>query len=96
VTASSAQDTGDVKEGDVISADVINALIAAPKNATPPIETSALVGEWSLKQSMPYNGQPGNGTCRPACTLEATVTDSADGLSRYKQTLSRWLTTVQP
>jgi len=84
VSVSFAQDIGDVKEGDVISADVINALIAATKNATPPIEATALVGEWSLKQYMPYNGQPGNGTCRPTCTLEATVTDSADGLSRYR------------
>ena len=84
VTASFAQDIGDVKEGDVISADVINALIAATKNATPPIDATALVGEWSVKQYMPYTGQPGNGSCRPACTLEATVTDSADGLSRYR------------
>ncbi|MDA8620363.1 hypothetical protein N9L28_06305 [Luminiphilus sp.] len=85
VTASFAQDIGDVKEGDVISADVINALIAATKNATPPIEATALVGEWSLTQYMPYNGQPGNGTCRQFNNCNVTGTqDSADDLSRYR------------
>ena len=85
VSVTSADELIEVKDGDVISAEVINSLIQAANNGAPPIPADAFIGEWGITQYVPFNGQPGNGSCRPSCTLEATVTDSADGLSRFRQ-----------
>ncbi len=73
------------KEGDVISASVMNSVFQQLDNATNSITSDDLVGTWSITQVVPYNGQPGNGTCRlsNSCEISGT-TDAADGLSRSR------------
>ncbi len=71
--------------GDVISANVFNNLLSRVQTATSLITGDDFVGTWSSTQYVPYNGQPGNGSCRTngGCNITST-TDSADGLSRYR------------
>lgn len=75
------------KDGDVISADVLNALLRRLDIATSVLTTEDLVGTWTLTQIVPYNGQPGNGSCRLAgfggCEIAGT-TDAADQMSRSR------------
>lgn len=73
------------KEGDVISASVINSILQRIESATNSITSDDLVGTWTVTQVVPYNGQPGNGNCRPtnSCTITGTI-DAADGLTRYR------------
>lgn len=72
-------------EGDVISAGVMNALMNRIDEATGTLESDDLLGSWTLKQTVPYNGQPGNGSCRlfDSCNITG-LTDSADGITRYR------------
>ena len=73
------------RDGDVISAAVINNLLGRLDDATSSITTQDLVGNWNITQIVPYNGQPGNGNCRNSgtCSIAGTV-DTADGLTRYR------------
>jgi hypothetical protein len=72
-------------EGDVISASVMNALMNRIDEATGTLEPDDLLGSWALRQTVPYNGQPGNGSCRlnNSCNITG-LTDSADGITRYR------------
>jgi hypothetical protein len=72
-------------KGDVLSANVMNALFARINEATSPITTADLVGTWRVTQVVPFNGQPGNGACRTFnnCTVTGLV-DAADQLSRAR------------
>jgi hypothetical protein len=71
--------------GDVISANVFNNLLSRVQTATSLIAGDDFIGTWSSTQYVPFNGQPGNGSCRlnGSCNITST-TDSADGLSRFR------------
>ncbi|CAD5370507.1 hypothetical protein RA210_U130003 [Rubrivivax sp. A210] len=73
------------KKGDVLSANVMNALFARVNDATSPIVASDLVGTWLVTQVVPFNGQPGNGNCRvnSSCTMTG-LADAADQMSRSR------------
>lgn len=73
-------------QGDILSAEVLNTIFTRINQATSPLTADDLLGTWAITQYMPYNGQPGNGTCRTGgggCTITGT-TDSADQLTRYR------------
>ncbi len=73
------------QEGDVLSASVMNAVFARIENATSTLKSDDLVGTWTVTQIVPYNGQPGNGSCRVSgdCNITGT-TDASDGMSRSR------------
>jgi hypothetical protein len=63
----------------------MNALMNRIDEATGTLEPDDLLGSWTLRQTVPYNGQPGNGTCRLLNSCNITgLTDSADGITRYR------------
>ena len=72
-------------QGDILSAEVLNNIFTRINQATSPLTADDLLGTWTIVQYMPYNGQPGNGSCRinSSCTITGT-TDSADQLTRYR------------
>jgi len=72
-------------EGDVVSASVMNAVLNRIENATSTLISDDLVGTWTVTQIIPYNGQPGNGTCRLFNSCEITgTTDATDGMTRSR------------
>lgn len=73
------------QEGDVVSASVMNAVLDRIENATSSLKADDLVGTWTVTQIVPYNGQPGNGSCRGnnSCNITGT-TDAADAMTRYR------------
>jgi len=73
------------QEGDVVSASVMNAVLDRIENATSTLKADDLVGTWTVTQIVPYNGQPGNGSCRGnnSCNITGT-TDAADAMTRYR------------
>jgi hypothetical protein len=87
VRSANAQETIPLtfRDGDVISAAVINNLLGRLDDATSSVTTQNLAGSWNITQIVPYNGQPGNGSCRNTgtCLISGTV-DAADGLSRSR------------
>ena len=84
---SKADDTVPIqfKDGDVISAGVMNAILSRIDDATGVLQPDDLIGTWNLTQIVPYNGQPGNGGCRQSnsCNISGT-TDAPDGMSRSR------------
>ena len=73
------------QEGDVVSASVMNGVLSRIQNATSPVNSDDLVGTWNVTQIVPYNGQPGNGSCRlnNSCNITGTL-DAADAMTRYR------------
>jgi hypothetical protein len=73
------------QEGDVVSASVMNAVLDRIENATSTLKADDLVGTWTVTQIVPYNGQPGNGSCRGnnSCNITGT-TDAADAMTRSR------------
>lgn len=72
-------------EGDVLSASVLNSLMNRIENATSSLISDDLVGTWTITQIVPYDGQPGNGSCRTSnsCNITGT-TDASDGMTRSR------------
>ena len=72
-------------EGDVVSASVMNAVLSRIENATSTLISDDLVGTWTVTQIVPYDGQPGNGSCRTnnSCNITGT-TDATDGMTRSR------------
>ena len=72
-------------EGDVLSASVMNSLMNRIENATSSLISDDLVGTWTITQIVPYDGQPGNGSCRTSnsCNITGT-TDASDGMTRSR------------
>jgi hypothetical protein len=72
-------------QGDVLSAEVLNTLFSRLNDATGEVKSDDLIGTWTVKQIVPFDGQPGNGSCRTSnsCNITGT-TDSLDGMSRYR------------
>jgi hypothetical protein len=72
-------------EGDVLSASVMNSLMNRIENATSPLTTDDLVGTWTITQIVPFDGQPGNGSCRQNNSCNITgMNDAADNLTRSR------------
>jgi len=73
------------QEGDVVSASVMNGVLSRVENATSSLSSDDLIGAWNVTQIVPYNGQPGNGSCRlnNSCNISGT-SDAADAMTRYR------------
>jgi hypothetical protein len=85
--ASSAQDAVPLRfsQGDVLSAEVLNAIFSRLNQATNEVTVDDLLGTWTITHYMPFDGQPGNGSCRSlgVCTFVGTI-DSVDGFTRFR------------
>jgi len=73
------------RQGDVLSAEVLNSIFSRINESTSQLAADDLLGTWTMIQYMPYNGQPGNGSCRTtnSCSISGT-TDSSDQLTRTR------------